>query len=63
KRKIIQACDACRKKKIKCDGEENQVCTNCQRRKVSCVYTPTTAKRGPRQGYIETLEKRLELME
>ncbi|KAJ9063074.1 hypothetical protein DSO57_1004006 [Entomophthora muscae] len=63
KRKIIQACDACRKKKIKCDGQDNKECSSCATKKVECVYTPTSTKRGPRQGYIETLEKRLELME
>ncbi|KAI9297949.1 hypothetical protein K502DRAFT_283636, partial [Neoconidiobolus thromboides FSU 785] len=63
KRKILNACDACRKKKIKCDGTENTVCTNCKTKNLNCQYTPTSTKRGPRQGYIETLEKRLELME
>jgi len=38
-------------------------CANCTKLKASCTYLPSMKKRGPRQGYIELLEKRLDKME
>lgn len=40
KRKIDRACDACRRRKIKCDGPrtENNVCTNCTQYGKLCSY-------------------------
>lgn len=40
KRKIDRACDACRRRKIKCDGPrtENNVCTNCMQYGKLCSY-------------------------
>ncbi|CAO3618632.1 unnamed protein product [Cunninghamella blakesleeana] len=61
RKQLTQACDMCRKKKIKCDG--GNPCGNCLKTKKDCTYLPSTKKRGPRQGYIEMLEKRLDKME
>ncbi|KAF9193822.1 hypothetical protein BGZ51_002145 [Haplosporangium sp. Z 767] len=62
RKRLTQACDPCRKKKIKCDGIKPS-CANCAKSSINCTYLPSMKKRGPRQGYIELLEKRLDKME
>ncbi|CAG8452564.1 14471_t:CDS:2 [Cetraspora pellucida] len=62
RKRLTQACDACRKKKVKCSGEKPS-CNNCTRLNVPCTYLPSTRKRGPRVGLVESLEKRLQQME
>ncbi|CAG8454430.1 1994_t:CDS:2 [Dentiscutata erythropus] len=62
RKRLTQACDACRKKKVKCSGEKPS-CNNCSRLNVPCTYLPSTRKRGPRVGLVESLEKRLQQME
>ncbi|KAG9065859.1 hypothetical protein KI688_002156 [Linnemannia hyalina] len=62
RKRLTQACDPCRKKKIKCDGLKPS-CANCAKLELQCTYLPSLKKRGPRQGYIELLEKRLDKME
>ncbi|KAF9437852.1 hypothetical protein BGZ76_010868 [Entomortierella beljakovae] len=62
RKRLTQACDPCRKKKIKCDGVKPS-CANCLKINANCTYLPSMKKRGPRQGYIELLEKRLDKME
>lgn len=55
--KVSRACDACRKKKVKCDAElggSNEVlkiCSNCQKTKDICQFTRIPRKRGPVKGY------------
>ncbi|KAF9398064.1 hypothetical protein BGX21_008215 [Mortierella sp. AD011] len=62
RKRLTQACDPCRKKKIKCNGNKPS-CGNCAKLDIQCTYLPSMKKRGPRQGYIELLEKRLDKME
>ncbi|KAJ3110443.1 hypothetical protein HDU96_006619, partial [Phlyctochytrium bullatum] len=62
KRRVVMACDACNRKKVKCDGGK-PVCSNCAKSGISCSYARAAKKRGPRAGYIETLETRLKEME
>ncbi|KAI9258795.1 fungal-specific transcription factor domain-containing protein [Phascolomyces articulosus] len=62
RKRLAQACDVCRRKKIKCDGAR-PTCANCEKLGRQCTYNPNVKKRGPRQGYIEMLEKRLDKME
>ncbi|KAI9315334.1 hypothetical protein BX666DRAFT_1817538, partial [Dichotomocladium elegans] len=62
RKRLAQACDICRRKKVKCDGIK-PTCTNCHKSGRECTYNPVVKKRGPRQGYIEMLEKRLDKME
>ncbi|CAG8446131.1 11125_t:CDS:2 [Funneliformis mosseae] len=62
RRRLTQACDACRKKKVKCSGDK-PTCNNCMRLGATCTYLPSTRKRGPRVGLVESLEKRLQQME
>ncbi|RKP08304.1 fungal-specific transcription factor domain-containing protein, partial [Thamnocephalis sphaerospora] len=57
-----QACDDCRRRKVRCDGNRPS-CTSCLRHGVACHYQETVKKRGPKPGYIEKLERRLNMME
>ncbi|KAI9317682.1 fungal-specific transcription factor domain-containing protein [Dichotomocladium elegans] len=56
RKRLAQACD------IKCDGVR-PTCANCIKTGRECMYNPNVKKRGPRQGYIEMLERRLDKME
>ncbi|KAA6386409.1 MAG: hypothetical protein EZS28_018063, partial [Streblomastix strix] len=51
---ILQACDLCRKKKIKCDGKKP--CMNCSSRELDCTYNVPVKRRGPikKKGGITT---------
>lgn len=50
--KASRACDQCRKKKIKCDyNEERNACSNCQRNNETCAFERIPLKRGPSKGY------------
>ncbi|KAL9085282.1 MAG: hypothetical protein Q9159_004791 [Coniocarpon cinnabarinum] len=64
RRRIAKACDACRRKKIKCDGQQPK-CGHCQNYKTDCVFTHVEKKRSPPKSakYIEGLENRLGRME
>ncbi|KAI9480780.1 MAG: hypothetical protein EXX96DRAFT_564130 [Benjaminiella poitrasii] len=62
RKRLTQACELCRRKKIKCDGSK-PACNNCKRLNNTCTYSSSSKKRGPRQGYIEMLEQRLAKME
>ncbi|KAJ0416486.1 hypothetical protein BJY00DRAFT_316868 [Aspergillus carlsbadensis] len=41
-----KACDSCRKRKVKCDSQEQ--CANCRISNIDCLYTRIAKKRGPR---------------
>ncbi|CEP63822.1 uncharacterized protein LALA0_S09e03290g [Lachancea lanzarotensis] len=43
RRRVSKACDACRAKKIKCDGDEP--CFNCVKSSCSCTYSHVAKKR------------------
>ncbi|KAI9329595.1 hypothetical protein BD770DRAFT_334004, partial [Pilaira anomala] len=62
RKRLTQACELCRRKKIRCDGSK-PTCGNCTRLNNECTYSTSSKKRGPRQGYIEMLEQRLAKME
>ena len=49
----LQACDMCRKKKIKCDGKL-PACTHCINYKTDCVFTQVEKKRNPPKGCVGT---------
>ncbi|KAG2111269.1 fungal-specific transcription factor domain-containing protein [Suillus discolor] len=65
KRKIERACDACRRRKTKCDGPRmpGNICTNCIQNRKTCSYIEASKPRGPPKAYITGLEDRLERME
>ncbi|KAI9595250.1 hypothetical protein BDF19DRAFT_342182, partial [Syncephalis fuscata] len=57
-----RACDACRRRKVRCDGAIPH-CSNCRTANVSCTFLDAAKKRGPPKGYIEAIESRLHRME
>ncbi|KAI0337246.1 hypothetical protein BDW22DRAFT_1364331 [Trametopsis cervina] len=66
KRRIGRACDLCRQKKVRCDGEQRpgKRCSNCTAYDDECTYVRTAPKRRSRpKGYTEHLEKRIAKME
>lgn len=67
RRRVQRACDACRRKKIRCDGAQagkrNITCSNCLEQKVECTYVEAAKRRGPPPGYIEALEWKVQKFE
>ncbi|KAA1476286.1 hypothetical protein DENSPDRAFT_806972 [Dentipellis sp. KUC8613] len=65
KRRVQRACDACRRKKIRCEGNQTpgSRCSTCIEYDVECTYLEVARKRGPPKGYVESLETRVEKME
>ncbi|KAK7995576.1 hypothetical protein PG990_014349 [Apiospora arundinis] len=53
----ITACALCRKCKLRCDGVR-PTCETCRRLSHHCTYD-TRKRRGPKKGYIQSLESRL----
>ncbi|KAF2008491.1 hypothetical protein BU24DRAFT_403110 [Aaosphaeria arxii CBS 175.79] len=43
---VRRACDACKRRKVKCDTEHP--CANCRIARLDCTYTVAQRKRGPR---------------
>ncbi|OLY84076.1 Lactose regulatory protein LAC9 [Smittium mucronatum] len=60
--KLMRACDTCRRKKIKCDGNKPS-CSNCSRLKQDCVYSPLIRKKKVRKTAIQKIEGRLDSVE
>lgn len=65
--KVSRACDACRRKKIRCDAELSsslqtvtKICNNCVKNGEKCTFSRVPLKRGPSKGYIRDLEDKLE---
>jgi hypothetical protein len=66
RRRLHGACDACRRKKIKCDSAKmpRNTCTNCISSKVECTHNiPRQKKKDTQKEYIRSLELRLEQMQ
>ncbi|GAA6028042.1 hypothetical protein JCM8097_001844 [Rhodosporidiobolus ruineniae] len=73
--RVARACDACRKRKVRCDGSyggptetsqagvAEQPCSLCQAQGIPCTFEQRIQKRPPPKGYVEQLEQRLEAME
>ncbi|GFF27086.1 hypothetical protein IFM61606_09882 [Aspergillus udagawae] len=53
------ACEECRRKRIRCDRGKPQ-CTACVTSGVTCVVRDSCPPRGPRKGYLKTLQKKIE---
>lgn len=58
---MSQACDACRSKKLKCDGIK-PACSSCVAQERDCEYGTLTKKRGLPEGYVRGLERLLALL-
>lgn len=65
KRRTDRACDACRRKKTRCDGPwaPNNICSNCAQTKKPCTYLEASKPRGPPKAYVVGLEDRVEELE
>lgn len=66
RQKIKKACDNCRARKIKCDGE--RPCVKCQNSNTRCLYTHVEKKRQvtrkeDKSSSIQSLDKRMNKME
>ncbi|KAJ5290233.1 uncharacterized protein N7443_010486 [Penicillium atrosanguineum] len=62
RQRVWRACQACRRKKIKCDGENP--CLSCTRIKAECVYVePHGNMRLVDPQYVVKLENRIAVME
>ena len=53
------ACEECRRKRIRCDRGTPQ-CEACANSGVNCVVRTNSSPRGPKKGYIKTLQKQIE---
>ena len=56
RKRVSRACDRCRTKKDKCDGQRPS-CSACVAAGLACLYDPSTKKRGLPEGYVRGLEK------
>ncbi len=54
-KRTSRACDLCRTKKNKCDGQR-PVCSTCARGGLECTYGVQAKKRGFPTGYVRVLE-------
>lgn len=68
--KVSRACDACRRKKIRCNAEYlstllrvTKFCTNCTKTGETCLFSRVPMKRGPSKGYIRDLVDHLDDLE
>ncbi|KAF9020649.1 hypothetical protein BDZ89DRAFT_1138498 [Hymenopellis radicata] len=62
KRRVQRACDVCRRKKMRCDGEyaTNTECSYCEEYGYTCTYVGTGEKKGLSKEYVEELERKVE---
>nr|GAT60215.1 predicted protein [Mycena chlorophos] len=56
-KKILIACDFCRRRKLRCDGNR-PVCSNCRQRGTSCSYRDGPKRRGPGKAKGAQTKKR-----
>ncbi|EAW16916.1 putative transcription factor [Aspergillus fischeri NRRL 181] len=65
RRKVTLACDSCREKKIRCDGNK-PICGPCEGRSYridQCVYNTENARSASRDEYIHALHQRIRQLE
>lgn len=55
------ACDECRRRKLRCDGQQPQ-CSVCRDTEVVCEVTQRSA-RGPKKGHLKALKNRVAYLE
>ncbi|KAF7324631.1 Nitrogen assimilation transcriptional factor nira [Mycena kentingensis (nom. inval.)] len=60
-KKVSRACNTCRLKRKKCDGQEP--CLFCTEQKVECSYSREPRRRGPPSGYLRYTETRVAILE
>jgi hypothetical protein len=60
--RIAQACDRCRSKKIRCDGNR-PTCSQCANVGFECRTSDKLSRRAFPRGYTESLEERVRALE
>ncbi|KAK6824181.1 hypothetical protein RU639_004962 [Aspergillus parasiticus] len=55
RQRISRACDQCRRRKSKCDGEQPE-CAICRHAGRRCTYQDNGRRRGLQTGYVKSLE-------
>ena len=60
--RIAQACDRCRSKKIRCDGD-TPCCSQCSNVGFECKTSDKLSRRAFPRGYTESLESRVRALE
>lgn len=60
--RISNACQICRERKVRCDGQM-PVCGNCARRNTRCVYSNKNQKSRATIDYVRDLEERVRYYE
>ncbi|CAE7232211.1 unnamed protein product [Rhizoctonia solani] len=60
-RRVTKACDLCRKRKARCDGDpsSDRGCTLCTNTGVACVFTRFARKRGHESSHARELETQI----
>lgn len=57
RRRVTRACEACRYRKIKCDGIRT-TCSQCEENRISCVYSDRKTLRDKKR--LEHLSRKME---
>ncbi|KAJ5609195.1 hypothetical protein N7528_009762, partial [Penicillium herquei] len=55
-------CEECRRRRIRCDRTRPQ-CLACATSGVECIVRDSCPARGPKKGYLKTLQKKIEELE
>ncbi|KAK0484058.1 fungal-specific transcription factor domain-containing protein [Armillaria novae-zelandiae] len=65
KRRVLRACDLCRRKKTRCDrtGLPGKQCSNCAANNLICTYVDPTSQPNVSQRYVQCLETKMNEME
>ncbi|KAL7424057.1 Gypsy retrotransposon integrase-like protein 1 [Cryptotrichosporon argae] len=67
RRRVMRACDVCRRKKIRCEGpmtsNAKSKCAHCQEYSLDCTYVEAAKRRGPPKGFVDALEQRCSRLE
>lgn len=59
---LFTACDECRRRKTKCDGDK-PICVNCKKKGIDCVYHERVRSRSrARLSDVKNLQKEVELL-
>ncbi|PVV02998.1 hypothetical protein BB560_002534 [Smittium megazygosporum] len=53
--KLMHSCDACRKKKVKCNGSK-PTCSTCSRMSIKCIYSPSSKKKKARKSELQKID-------
>lgn len=50
--RVTRACNACRRRKVKCDGHQHQPCRNCSELGLQCTYSALNQSNRSRQSIV-----------